>query len=462
MRRTRIAALAMYAALSVPPSAGVPVAATVCAAVADCLSRARQLAHKGDGISPEQDQLADRLRNLDGTAIEPLLVLLDDADEGMRKFAGYVLREMPGLGPHHLPRLARALERDPGWLPLAVAKIGTPDAIHVLVDALRRVGDGKRDQIRFALEAIGPRAFPDLLLLFNCGDTCDESLLRSVGTILAQERERASDAVDPLVAIADDSLAPLVSRRCAIAALGGLRATADPAVDVLVKIARRDPAALGSVARQALLQIGGTGATAALVSAVDSPEPAPYRAEPGFERRLVLRDIAELGYRGAGAGPTVERYLRDTDPDLHREVLSYDAHGEHTTRGRVSPQLGIRLVSGWLVGADRGEFGGELVFERDGRASAIVLQQNVHGIHQMPDGRIVVATGSSHLLSNAGALYLVACDTERCRATRWKRLPGAPSDSWQTRSGELIVNTLGGSIVVSADGALRMADCHQH
>jgi len=567
MRRLGIAALAMHAVLSFPASAKAPDAATVCATVADCLSRARQLAHKGDGISPELDRVADRLHDLHRTATEPLLALLDDADEGMRKFAGYALRKMPGLGPHHLPRLARAMEKDPGWLPLAVARVGTPEAVHVLVAALRRVRDGQRDQIRFALEAIGPRAFPDLLLLFNCGETCDESLLRSVGTILAQQRERTGDAVDPLVAVADDSSAPLLSRRCAIDALGGLRATADPAVGALVAIARRGPAELGSPARQALLRIGGPGATAALVSVLDSAEPARYRTAPGFERRLVLRDIAELGRRGAGAGPTIEKYLLDTDPDVRvaaartlgfigrpesipallkaleseddvqlayvvveslgrlgaadaiptldrtarehwyppvraaaavasraaagqhsyeakyhrdnfaleyfdfehigfkapcatrahdsaaepaeglldgamantlaydREVLSYDDRGEHTTRRRVSPRLGIRLASGWLVGADHGEFGGELVFKRDDGASAIVLQQNVHGIHHMPDGRVVVVTGLSHLLSNAGDLYLVACEEERCQATRWKR--------------------------VSADGALRMADCHQ-
>ena len=212
MRLLGIAVLAMHAALSVPALAKPPVAATVCGTVADCLSRARQLAHKGGGIWPELDRVADRLHDLHRTATEPLLALLDDADEEMRKFAGYALREMPGLGVHHLPRLAGAIEKDPGWLPLAVARIGTPEAVHVLVAALGRVRDGQRDQIRFALEGIGPPAFPDLLLLFNCGDVCDESLLRSVGTILGQQRERASDAVDPLVAIADDSSAPVLSR----------------------------------------------------------------------------------------------------------------------------------------------------------------------------------------------------------------------------------------------------------
>jgi hypothetical protein len=74
---------------------------------------------------------------------------------------------------------------------------------------------------------------------------------------------------------------------------------------------------------------------------------------------------------------------------------------------------------------------------------------------------MVVPTGLAHLMSNNGALYVVACDASSCRATLWKRLPGAPRDSWLTESGELLLNTEGGSIVVAPDGSMRMADCWQ-
>jgi hypothetical protein len=111
------------------------------------------------------------------------------------------------------------MEQDPGWLPRAVARIGTPEAIRVLVTTLRRTRDGRRDQVEFALEALGPRAFPDLLMLFDCGDACDASLLRSVGTILSRQREGATDAVAPLVTVAEDAAAPLLARHGAIDAL---------------------------------------------------------------------------------------------------------------------------------------------------------------------------------------------------------------------------------------------------
>jgi hypothetical protein len=66
----------MLAALSVAASAEAPARATVCATVSECLSRARQLAHEGGGISLEQDRVADRLHDLHRTAIEPLFALV--------------------------------------------------------------------------------------------------------------------------------------------------------------------------------------------------------------------------------------------------------------------------------------------------------------------------------------------------------------------------------------------------
>jgi HEAT repeat protein len=576
-----------------PSGAAPEPAASICATVDRCIARARQLVHRGGGISDAQQRLANRLHELGPAAVEPVLALLDDRDEGMRDFAGYALRRMPGLDARHLSRLAQAMEEDPGWLPLAVARIGTPEAIRLLIDTLARLGSGQRDQVVFALQEVGPRAFPDLLSFFSCASSCNESLLRGVADILGGQRARAADAVAPLAAIAGDPGAPLVARRLALVTLGQLRATSEPAASDLLSIARAGPPELRADARAALLRIGGPVAADVLIEALRSPDLRAGDETADFARTLVLRDIAELGARGAAAGAAVASYLDDANTDVRvaaartlgfigaresvpalmrcleqdddvrlplvaaeslgrlraesaidaldrvarahwyppvrlaaatasraagggpgyarkyhennfaldyfefenvtagkpcatrpraagngtekrfdaalAESLAYDRavqafgpNGERLPRHRrIVPRVGLRVASGWLVGADDGEFGGELVFKGDDGTSRTVLDANVKSIHLMPDGRMVVPTGLAHLMSNKGALYVVACDASSCRATLWKRLPGAPRDSWLTESGELHLNTEGGSIVVAPDGSMRMADCWQ-
>jgi hypothetical protein len=45
-------------------------------------------------------------------------------------------------------------------------------------------------------------------------------------------------------------------------------------------------------------------------------------------------------------------------------------------------------------------------------------------------------------------------------AEPWLQLPGAPFSSWPVDTGEILVNTHGGgTILIAADGRMRMAPC---
>jgi hypothetical protein len=112
---------------------------------------------------------------------------------------------------------------------------------------------------------------------------------------------------------------------------------------------------------------------------------------------------------------------------------------------------------GLLVGSNRGEWGGELVFLNERGEQLRLLDVNTRGIHAMPFG-IVAVTGLAHLGFNAGALYLVKEAGASYVATKWRILPGAPSESGFLENGDLFVACDGGDIVVTRAREIRLAD----
>ncbi len=170
--------------------------------------------------------------------------------------------------------------------------------------------------------------------------------------------------------------------------------------------------------------------------------------------------------RFAAAAPRGETLDPKRNPALakslsyDREVRSYGPDGERVDHRRVAPDVGLRVDGAWLLGKDQGEWGGELVLKPDGGQPRIVLSQNVTGLHALPDGPIVAVTGLAHLSSSRGALYRVVCAPgEACRAAWWKALPRAPRSSRVVETGELLVDTDAGAVLVAPDGGMRMVEC---
>lgn len=125
-----------------------------------------------------------------------------------------------------------------------------------------------------------------------------------------------------------------------------------------------------------------------------------------------------------------------------------------------TPSVALRLADGWLVGGDRGEWGGELVWMGDDGMRQTILPKNIEDIYAFGD-RVVATVGLAHLTLNEGAIYeIVRGDDGRWRARRWRALPGAPTQSWLTPDGELLVNTVwGGPLLIDTAGRMRMARC---
>lgn len=124
------------------------------------------------------------------------------------------------------------------------------------------------------------------------------------------------------------------------------------------------------------------------------------------------------------------------------------------------PHVALRVAGGWLLGADRGEWGGELVYASDDGRKQRVLDGNIEDVYSL-GGQLIALGGIAHMLSNEGVVYRLRESVRgEWTAEPWLQLPGAPFSSWPVDTGEILVNTHGGgTILIAADGRMRMAPC---
>ena len=211
------------------------------------------------------------------------------------------------------------------------------------------------------------------------------------------------------------------------------------------------------------------------------------RAQSAFMRnRFMTEEICEaITLARKDVSPNSKLY-KETNPEelkklsFNTHVLSYGARDEVDqqldgkeiieinssnmmeirTPIQQVPELAIKVENGWLTGSDRGEWGGELVFIDEEGNSSILLNTNIEDIYRL--GELTIATtGLAHMGMNTGAVYKLELNkSSNWEATPWIKLPGVPRSSWFVETGELLLNTLrGGSILLSEDGSMRMAEC---
>lgn len=564
-----------------------------CETLESCIARYPETAAEGGGIGEAEGDLASKVQSYGSDAIPYLVRLLEHENPDVRQLAGYTIRDINGLGPEHLDALIAAREIGDGWIPPAIARIGTQEAMEFLASDLRERPQ-THTQVTHAFEILGAKGAPLIAELFACIEDCNESVFDVASFVLGELGEEAVAVIPRLLDIAEDDRFMLVSRQNAVAGIGQIGPSSDPYVPELLALREKVPL-LAPAVDYALLQIGSSEAVSSLLQML------PYDAE------YVLSDIGKLGRNGYDAGPAVLAYLDDpnwdvrvtaadtlghigytpassalanvlTDKDdwklVYAAVLSLarlgadeviealkrvhaahwyppvrdiadsairhiqsdtamdeeewwqfgtvdnspetcvavsyetveEAEGtklyasndsrrlqelsyqtsiysygapegtepnengiiEVTDENMVEqvehvqqvPEFALKAFSGWLVGADRGEWGGELVYIPDRGESAVLYEGNIEDIFPLGD-QLVATSGLAHMIGNRGVLLRVdEADRGRFSVVPWKRLPAAPTSSWLIEGGELLVHTYGGgSIVIDGDGSLRMAEC---
>jgi hypothetical protein len=115
-------------------------------------------------------------------------------------------------------------------------------------------------------------------------------------------------------------------------------------------------------------------------------------------------------------------------------------------------------LHGWLLGRDRGEWGGELVFlGADGKQS-ILMEDNIVGIFRL-GSEIVAVGGTAHLnLAESNIFRVTMTANGQWTAYKWLTLPGAPGESLLKADGRLFVSTTEGGLIISQDGKIEMEE----
>jgi hypothetical protein len=179
-----------------------------------------------------------------------------------------------------------------------------------------------------------------------------------------------------------------------------------------------------------------------------------------LDRYSKEKDLKKLAYTTIiySYGPDDEVEQRQKDPD---GVITVDHYNivEHQEVVEHIPDVALKIEDGWFAGGDRGEWGGELVhINQQGKVTKL-FDDNVQNIMRIGDSYIAV-TGLAHIGLNSGQILKLEFQNGQWQAVPWIYLPGAPAESWLVETGELYIATYnGGSILVSASGNPRMAQC---
>lgn len=131
----------------------------------------------------------------------------------------------------------------------------------------------------------------------------------------------------------------------------------------------------------------------------------------------------------------------------------------------VHPNIALWTPHGMLFGADRGEFGGELVFQSKSQGAGkftYLHSANVEDLFVMPYG-IVATTGYFHMGNDFGSVLLVTFDRDGTPSVEeLYELPAGVRSSWVTTKGDLLVNTEAGSFLLRAKNELVPVVCKKH
>jgi HEAT repeat protein len=184
-----------------------------------------------------------------------------------------------------------------------------------------------------------------------------------------------------------------------------------------------------------------------------SPSSKLYKETNPDELKQLSYDTHVLSY---GARDRADQELDG------KEIIEVNSSNMMEIRTPVKqvPELALKVENGWLTGSDRGEWGGELVFIDEKGNSSILLNTNIEDIYRL--GELTIATtGLAHMGMNNGAVYKLELNKAGgWEASHWIKLPGVPRSSWFVETSELLINTLrGGSILLSENGSMRMAEC---
>ncbi|MBL4602204.1 MAG: HEAT repeat domain-containing protein [Emcibacteraceae bacterium] len=171
-------------------------------------------------------------------------------------------------------------------------------------------------------------------------------------------------------------------------------------------------------------------------------------ADTKLYRSFFPEEIAKLNYKSPY-----------DDYDVDEKTGEYAPNGNIVYEDKY-PDVALKVDNGWLTGIARGEWGGELAhIDSDGKASPVLRGDNIYDLYSTNIG-LIVLTGMNHIFSHSNHVMALDMDDKgEWSVQKYMTLPGATKSSWKTDKDELLINTEGGSVILTQQGNLKMASC---
>jgi len=139
------------------------------------------------------------------------------------------------------------------------------------------------------------------------------------------------------------------------------------------------------------------------------------------------------------------------------DVIGYGPEGRVVNTVDEVPIVALPVEGGWLLGSDRGEWGGNLVLKPKKGKTKKLLEDNIEDIYMFSYGYIATA-GLSHLGMDQGSIYLI--DKKSYKVKKLHSLVSAPKTSWLLNNGDLLINMQNGeSSIFHKDGKVSRLIC---
>ena len=253
------------------------------------------------GVDRRVRVLVERIVALSG-ADEALVGLLVHENERVAGLAGYALADTKQIDPRHLPAIEAGLDRGLGWLPPALARIGTDEAAALAVARALQSDSFPENQEGYAIELLGAKALAPVIAAARCETRCPapEQFWR-LAELLAKIGPAAGAATPELLQMAGDPNASQEQVVGLIRMIGGIGAAARPWQQELAALAG-ERAELTPAVEAALIAVGADAAGL----------PLAERLRRTRERGLIV-EIAELGAVAQAAAPALLEVLDGED-----------------------------------------------------------------------------------------------------------------------------------------------------
>ncbi len=159
-----------------------------------------------------------------------------------------------------------------------------------------------------------------------------------------------------------------------------------------------------------------------------------------FEYEIFFNSKGKVAYRNYN-------YRKIKGSELPFKIQPKPAEG-HFFGGR---QVNLKIKSGWLVGFDKGEWGGNLFwFNEKGTEYEKIANGNIKDLFEIK-GEVYATEGLAHLSLSRGQIFKVENNNNKWTVRKKVSIPNVPYSTTLTKDNEFLIATSKGFLKVNKD-----------